>query len=112
VPGNKAAARPEPHDKAQFPFVLETSTEDQRDKIRATAGLPRDGVTLVDPTARLGVQLARILEPELFLDPGSVGLDGRNTHAQSQANLTSGSAFTYQFEDGQLAIGQTLDRSR
>ena len=42
--------------------------------------LSSDRVAFVDPTARLGVQLAGILEAKLFLDPCSVSLYGSDTY--------------------------------
>ena len=93
-------------------FLLENMTSGLRGKPRPELGLPRNGVTLVDPTARPGVQLARVLETELFLYARAVGLDRGGTYAQPDPDLAGCPAFANQLEDGELAIGQALDRSR
>ncbi len=57
------------------------------------------------------MQLARVLQTKLFLYPRAVSLDGGDTNPQPETDLPCGPAFANQLEDGQLAIGQALERS-
>ncbi len=81
-------------------------------KSRGSSALSRDSVALVDPTARPRVQLARILQTELFLYAGAVGLHRGGADSQSNPDLTRRPAFADQFENSELAICQALDRLR